>query len=281
MSEPHPTPTSKPGSQPPSPEPVKRAFVLTHGQASAIGPALRTGAGDRRRRGRRSFATPTRSGSSTGSRPTRRRLRRPPDIAVVLGGDGTMLRALGRFLDVGLPVIGVNFGRVGFLTSIGPSSSSPTFHASSRRLPGGRAAHARAEVVGHRRRRQRRRRRELDPRAHGRALLDRRGRGARQAGLRRAHLRDPVRLDCLQPLERRPGARVGARRARGHLRRRALAARAPPRRPARPRRRGLDRTTDVSATVLVDGHVSASSRRTASSPSASATAAAYSPRCRR
>ena len=40
------------------------------------------------------------------------------DIAVVLGGDGTMLRALARFLGTGVPVIGVNFGRVGFLTSI-------------------------------------------------------------------------------------------------------------------------------------------------------------------
>ena len=41
------------------------------------------------------------------------------DIAVVLGGDGTMLRALTRFLGTGIPVIGVNFGRVGFLSSMG------------------------------------------------------------------------------------------------------------------------------------------------------------------
>jgi NAD+ kinase len=42
------------------------------------------------------------------------------DIAVVLGGDGTMLRALARFLGTGVPVIGVNYGRVGFLTAITP-----------------------------------------------------------------------------------------------------------------------------------------------------------------
>jgi NAD+ kinase len=42
------------------------------------------------------------------------------DIAVVLGGDGTMLRALTRFLGTGVPVIGVNYGRVGFLTAIAP-----------------------------------------------------------------------------------------------------------------------------------------------------------------
>jgi len=40
------------------------------------------------------------------------------DIAIVLGGDGTMLRALRRYLGSGVPVIGVNYGRVGFLTSM-------------------------------------------------------------------------------------------------------------------------------------------------------------------
>jgi NAD+ kinase len=40
------------------------------------------------------------------------------DLAVVLGGDGTMLRALRRFLGTPVPVIGVNFGRVGFLAAL-------------------------------------------------------------------------------------------------------------------------------------------------------------------
>jgi NAD+ kinase len=43
---------------------------------------------------------------------------RTPDVAIVLGGDGTMLRALRRFLGTGVPVIGVNYGRIGFLTAI-------------------------------------------------------------------------------------------------------------------------------------------------------------------
>src|SRR3954447_1398251 len=40
------------------------------------------------------------------------------DIAVSLGGDRPILRALTRFLGAGVPVIGANFGRVGFLTAI-------------------------------------------------------------------------------------------------------------------------------------------------------------------
>ncbi|HSB40054.1 MAG TPA: NAD(+)/NADH kinase [Gaiellaceae bacterium] len=40
------------------------------------------------------------------------------DLAVVLGGDGTMLRALNTFLGTEVPVFGVNFGRVGFLASV-------------------------------------------------------------------------------------------------------------------------------------------------------------------
>ena len=40
------------------------------------------------------------------------------DLAVAIGGDGTMLRALHRFLGSPVPVLGVNFGRIGFLTSV-------------------------------------------------------------------------------------------------------------------------------------------------------------------
>ncbi|HET7571381.1 MAG TPA: NAD(+)/NADH kinase [Gaiellaceae bacterium] len=41
-------------------------------------------------------------------------------LAVALGGDGTILRTLARLLGSGVPVIGVNFGRVGFLAAISP-----------------------------------------------------------------------------------------------------------------------------------------------------------------
>lgn len=45
---------------------------------------------------------------------------RAAEIAIAVGGDGTMLRALARLLGTDVPVIGVNFGRVGFLASIRP-----------------------------------------------------------------------------------------------------------------------------------------------------------------
>jgi len=47
---------------------------------------------------------------------------READLAVALGGDGTILRVLAHLLGSGVPVIGVNFGRVGFLASISPEN---------------------------------------------------------------------------------------------------------------------------------------------------------------
>ena len=41
-------------------------------------------------------------------------------LTVAVGGDGTILRTLARLLGTDVPVIGVNFGRVGFLASIAP-----------------------------------------------------------------------------------------------------------------------------------------------------------------
>ncbi|WP_325561241.1 NAD kinase [Pedobacter sp.] len=40
------------------------------------------------------------------------------DVLISLGGDGTMLDTLALVRDSGIPVIGINFGRLGFLASI-------------------------------------------------------------------------------------------------------------------------------------------------------------------
>jgi NAD+ kinase len=42
------------------------------------------------------------------------------DLCVVLGGDGTILTALGRYAETGTPVFAVNFGEVGFLATVDP-----------------------------------------------------------------------------------------------------------------------------------------------------------------
>jgi NAD+ kinase len=111
--------TSTAGSTTPSARPpraVARAAVVTHGKAGQIGPALARLQSVAREANVELIVSPeeaekhglvTANGDETTA-----------DIAVVLGGDGTMLRALARFLGAGVPVVGVNFGRVGFLSSI-------------------------------------------------------------------------------------------------------------------------------------------------------------------
>ncbi len=51
------------------------------------------------------------------------------DLAVVLGGDGTMLRASRLVADQGKPVLGVNLGTLGFLAMFSPSEAKPALGA--------------------------------------------------------------------------------------------------------------------------------------------------------
>jgi len=46
------------------------------------------------------------------------------DLCIVLGGDGTILRALRRYTGTGVPVFAVNFGDIGFLATIEPEELS-------------------------------------------------------------------------------------------------------------------------------------------------------------
>jgi NAD+ kinase len=106
--------------QPQAAEPVRRAAVITHGKPETIGEALerlRAIASERSVE----LLFPDEEAEKHGLGHDHVDLERA-DLAVVLGGDGTMLRALNRFLGADVPVIGVNFGRVGFLASIDAGS---------------------------------------------------------------------------------------------------------------------------------------------------------------
>ena len=83
-----------------SAEPVRRVAVVSHGDPGTIAGALA-----------RLEAITAAAGAEIVESDD-------ADLAVVVGGDGTMLRALHRFLGTAVPVIGVNFGRVGFLSAM-------------------------------------------------------------------------------------------------------------------------------------------------------------------
>jgi NAD+ kinase len=103
---------------PPSTDPtVRKAVLLTHGRPDQVGDGVARVAAVARAAGvelvieadeAAKHGLPQR-GDAAGA-----------DLALVLGGDGTMLRALQRFLGTETPVLGVNFGRVGFLCAIEP-----------------------------------------------------------------------------------------------------------------------------------------------------------------
>lgn len=108
--------TSTTGSTAPLANTVQRAAVMTHGRRETIGPALERLETVARRLGVELVLPSEELAKHDRSDPGGEL--ESADLAVVLGGDGTMLRALNRFLDADVPVIGVNFGRVGFLSAI-------------------------------------------------------------------------------------------------------------------------------------------------------------------
>jgi NAD+ kinase len=111
--------SSTTGSTPRSGSAVRRAAVLTHGRPEAIGPALaRVEAAAHEAGVELVFPQDEVSKHEI---PEAAHDLADADLVLVLGGDGTMLRALRRLLGTGIPAIGVNFGRVGFLTAISES----------------------------------------------------------------------------------------------------------------------------------------------------------------
>jgi NAD+ kinase len=97
-----------------------RAFVITHGRAETVGDGLRRLALVAAAHGvelivpaieaQKHPADLSVASWSTGEA-------RDADIVVVLGGDGTVLRALHEVIGAETPVLAINYGRVGFLTT--------------------------------------------------------------------------------------------------------------------------------------------------------------------
>ena len=110
------TSTAGSATQPIRPREIARAAVVTHGQPRQIGAGLARLQSVAREHGV-DLLYPADEAEKHGVGASDDVS--GADIAVVLGGDGTVLRALTRFLGTGVPVVGVNFGRVGFLSSMG------------------------------------------------------------------------------------------------------------------------------------------------------------------
>ena len=51
------------------------------------------------------------------------------DVFITLGGDGTLLDMVSVIRDSGVPVIGINFGRLGFLASVNKNDIASAIHA--------------------------------------------------------------------------------------------------------------------------------------------------------
>ena len=100
------------------PRPVRRAAFVTHGRPEQVGDGVERLVALARRSGVDLVVTPEEAAQhelTAQGDPS------DAELVVVLGGDGTMLRALRMYLGTGVPVLGVNFGRVGFLSSMQPA----------------------------------------------------------------------------------------------------------------------------------------------------------------
>lgn len=105
---------------------IERIVILTHGEAGVARDALTEALGFLAQKGVEVLAPPgewEKHGDVLGAMGGALLARESKDLetvglCLVLGGDGTMLRAFHLTRDLCIPVAGVNLGRVGFLTTI-------------------------------------------------------------------------------------------------------------------------------------------------------------------
>ena len=104
-----------------APAAVRSAVVLTHTHPEQTSAGLRAAAEAAGRAGCTILATPdehAKHGADAAAIGTIEELPGDPDLCIVLGGDGTILKALRAYADTGVPVFGVNYGTIGFLAAV-------------------------------------------------------------------------------------------------------------------------------------------------------------------
>lgn len=106
-------------------DPLRRLVVLTHHVATETERALHDLAGLREQLGVRLLAPPEelekhRDLADIGFAVVPQEEILAADACLVFGGDGTILRSMGRLLGTPVPTMGVNFGNVGFLADLPP-----------------------------------------------------------------------------------------------------------------------------------------------------------------
>ena len=105
----------------PAPDEIRTAVVLTHTQPEQTSQALgetsvaAEAAGCRLLAGEEEMAK--HGAAAAGIEPVER-LDGRPDLCIVLGGDGTILKAMRDYADTDVPVFGFNFGTIGFLAAV-------------------------------------------------------------------------------------------------------------------------------------------------------------------
>ncbi len=104
-----------------APTAIRTAVLLSHTQPEQTAEAVAAAIATAGARGCELFAPVSElakhSTSAAGIRPLAE-LEGAPDLCLVLGGDGTILKALREYAHAEVPVFAVNFGTVGFLAAV-------------------------------------------------------------------------------------------------------------------------------------------------------------------
>mgnify|MGYP001278516565 CR=1 FL=1 len=105
------------------PDEIRTAVLLTHTQPEQTHDGVRAAVAAAERAGCRLFAEPAeraKHGEAAAGVESISVLEGEPDLCVVLGGDGTILKALSRYAGTQVPVFAINYGTVGFLAALDP-----------------------------------------------------------------------------------------------------------------------------------------------------------------